>query len=147
MKPGLVLACVTALVCLPSHGQTNACSPAVSPFFLPPLQLREEARTETAKPEEPAPVQPGAPAQLPVTTVDLVFGDNDIHGRALRSGQFYLTRPEARSDDILVRAIDGIFTPEVVYVGKIPISCSIITAIKRKNPLCLINPLFFQASW
>ena len=34
-------------------------------------------------------------------------------------------------------------------VGKTTVSCSILTAIKRKNPLCLINvnPYFLKVSW
>ena len=59
----------------------------------------------------------------------------------------YLTRMEQPSDNLFVRATDGIFRPEVVHFRKIEISCSLITAIKRKNPLCLINPIFFSASW
>ena len=36
---------------------------------------------------------------------------------------------------------------EVVRVRKVALSGSIITAMKRKNPLYLLNPLVFVASW
>lgn len=36
---------------------------------------------------------------------------------------------------------------EVVRVRKVALSGSIITAVKRKNPLYLLNPLVFVASW
>lgn len=42
---------------------------------------------------------------------------------------------------------DPIFIPEVVKIRNVRVSSSIITAIKRKNPFCLLNPLVFTASW
>lgn len=36
---------------------------------------------------------------------------------------------------------------EVVKVRKVALTGSIITAVKRKNPLYLLNPLVFAASW
>ncbi|MCI0747852.1 MAG: hypothetical protein L0Y58_20790 [Verrucomicrobia subdivision 3 bacterium] len=54
---------------------------------------------------------------------------------------------ERKSDNRFVRALDAIFRPEVVRVGNTAFSCSIYTAIKRKNPLCLINPLVVSVSW
>ncbi len=61
----------------------------------------------------------------------------------------YLTRPAPPSSNLLVRATDAVFTPETVHLGKTTtFSCSILTAIKRKNPLCLLNTLpFLQLSW
>jgi len=44
-------------------------------------------------------------------------------------------------------AIDSIFRPEVYHGRKVYVSCSVLTAIKRKNPLCLLNPLFLHVSW
>ncbi len=87
-----------------------------------------------------------------VTTVDSFELDNsfpagEFHSRVIRSGEFYLTRPESKSDSGVVRFVEGIFTPEIIRVGKTSVSCSVITAVKRKNPLCLLNPLVFQASW
>ena len=43
--------------------------------------------------------------------------------------------------------IDAIFEPEIIRMGKTAVSGSIITAYKRKNPLCLLNPIFFDLSW
>jgi hypothetical protein len=64
-----------------------------------------------------------------------------------RSG--YLTRPAPPSSSFLVRATDAAFTPEPVHIGKTTMfSCSVLTAIKRKNPLCLLDTLpFLQISW
>lgn len=43
--------------------------------------------------------------------------------------------------------IDAIFEPEIIRMGKTAVSGAIITAYKRKNPLCLLNPIFFDLSW
>jgi len=59
----------------------------------------------------------------------------------------YLTRKEIRSENRFERAIDAIFEPEVIHLRKVDISCSAITAIKRKNPLCLLNPIVLNVSW
>jgi len=37
--------------------------------------------------------------------------------------------------------------PQPIQFRKVSVSCSIITAIKRKNPLCLINPIFLDVRW
>ena len=59
----------------------------------------------------------------------------------------YLTQHAPGSDNRLDRVLDGIFQPEIIHVGKTTVSCSLLTAITRKNPLCLINPIFFQLCW
>jgi len=68
-----------------------------------------------------------------------------IYERLERAG--YLTRPELPSEDRLDRLVNTIFVPESIQFGKASVSCSIITAIKRKNPLCLINPIFLDVRW
>jgi hypothetical protein len=77
-------------------------------------------------------------------------GANDIgqlYGSLGQSSRFLLTRPEPRSENVFVRGVEDIFEPEVVRLGKTTFTCSLLTAIKRKNPLCLINPIFLQLSW
>lgn len=73
------------------------------------------------------------------------FGD--FYG-PLQPGHFYLVQPERPAHNVIVRAVEGIFDPELIRLGKTTtLSCTVVTAIKRKNPLCLLNPLFFQLSW
>ena len=67
------------------------------------------------------------------------------HERLKQSG--YLTRPEPPSDNLLMRFADSTFRPEVIKIGKTSMTCSIVTAIKRKNPLCLLNPFVLTLSW
>ena len=68
-----------------------------------------------------------------------------IYERLEKGG--YLTRPELPSENRLDRLVNTIFVPESIQFRKASVSCSIITAIKRKNPLCLINPIFLDVRW
>jgi hypothetical protein len=71
--------------------------------------------------------------------------DADLYRRLERSG--YLTAPESKSANPFVRSMQAVFEPEVVHVGKTSVSLSVITAIKRKNPFCLLNPVPIYISW
>ena len=55
--------------------------------------------------------------------------------------------PVETSDNRLVNAMNAVFEPEVFHIGKISASASIVTATKRKNPLCLLSPAVFAFSW
>lgn len=59
----------------------------------------------------------------------------------------YVIFHEPPTDNPYVRAVDAIFTPEVIRLGKMSLACSVVTAIKRKNPLCLLNPMVLDLSW
>lgn len=139
--------CVVTGCCISSYGQTNQCPPRAVPFFLPHVQLRTERRVEALKAEPLVSGKPVSETPPQMTAADVFFGAGDLHGRAVRSDRFYLTEPEPISNDPIVRIVDNIFTPEIVHIGKTPVTCSVVTAIKRKNPFCLLNPIFFQASW
>jgi hypothetical protein len=82
---------------------------------------------------------------LSSTPDDDLFRKLDVYRRLDEGG--YLTRPDTRSDNLIERSIDYTFRPELLHVGKTAVSCTLITAIKRKNPFCLLNPIFFQWSW
>ena len=68
-----------------------------------------------------------------------------IYQRLDRDGFF--NRPPVVYENGLDRFIDNTFSPEVFRVGKVEVSCSLLTAIKRKNPLCLANPWFLNITW
>ena len=74
-----------------------------------------------------------------------LFRKLDVYRRLDEGG--YLTRSDSRSDNLIERSIDYTFRPELLHVGKTSMSCTLITAIKRKNPFCLLNPIFLQWSW
>jgi hypothetical protein len=48
---------------------------------------------------------------------------------------------------IAVNLWDPIFTLESISIRKVHVTGSIITAIQRKNPLCLLNPLVLAVDW
>jgi hypothetical protein len=77
--------------------------------------------------------------------------NSDDQGFRLPDGRHYdfdLIRPAKVSADPVTRALDSVFRPEEFHVGRTyTVSCSILTAIKRKNPLCLLNPLVLSVSW
>jgi hypothetical protein len=70
--------------------------------------------------------------------------DLQIYERLQRQGCFAKAQ---QSESRIERAVDSIFRPEVMYIRKVSISCSVVTAFKRRNPLCLINPCVLQVSW
>jgi hypothetical protein len=151
-----------------SCGQTNAFLVPVRWFSVPSPQLRplttgagtpipvQNARDETsAFPEIQA-----APTQRTDANVDRLNlehpeqltlssrpGDFDFRTYRMLEERGYLRRPEPKSDNRFVRFVNGIFEPTPIRLGKTVVTCSIITAIKRKNPLCLINPLVLTVSW
>ena len=55
--------------------------------------------------------------------------------------------PNTHSDNVVVQALNNTFSPEVIHYHKVDMSCTIFTAFKRKNPFCLLNPIFFNVSW
>jgi len=59
----------------------------------------------------------------------------------------YLTRPESGSDIPVVRWLGTTFEPAVFHIGKTWVSCTLVSAIKNRNPLCLLNPIFLSVSW
>jgi hypothetical protein len=112
---------------------------------VPTVSVPREIRLSSLRAETKA----AAPETLPV---DHVFLRTDLLGLGSQSYHHYppdfgIIRPVRSSDDPLVRCLDSVFRPEEFRVGKTTVSCSILTAIKRKNPLCLINPIFLNVSW
>ena len=147
MKQILIGVCGIVLFTLSCLGQTNTGGSAPLGFSLPALRLRAEVQAETEK-TAPA-LALATPSTLSNAAIELESSlrDTEFQSRIIRSGEFYLSRAELPSDSGLVRFVESVFTPEVVHIGKVPVTCSIVTAIKRKNPLCLLNPIFFQMSW
>jgi len=115
-------------------------------FSLSPVKIR----SLTSEPEKVLPEVPSVTNLNPrLEQTMLIDEESDfalrIYPRLEQGG--YFTRPERPSDNLFVRAMDAVFRPEVIHIGDISVSCSIITAIKRKNPFCLINPMVIHVSW
>jgi len=78
-------------------------------------------------------------------TPDMSRFDREIYDRLERGG--YFKRLELPSDNRLERLLNSTFEPEVIRLGNVSVSCSAVTAIKRKNPFCLLNMIFLRVEW
>ena len=68
----------------------------------------------------------------------------DVYRRLEERRDLFPPRP---SDDRFVRATDTIFAPAPIRLGSTYISFTPVTAWKKRNPLCLLNPLVLNISW
>lgn len=67
------------------------------------------------------------------------------HERLKAAG--YMKPAPAPPTDLFSRTVNTLFQPEPVRVGRATVAFSPITAIQRKNPLALLNPLVLNISW
>lgn len=79
--------------------------------------------------------------------LDSYPGEFDYRAYRLLHQSDFLRRPEPPPDDLFSRLAIEIFVPETFRIGKTTVACSLVTAIKRKNPLCLLNPNVLNVSW
>jgi len=79
--------------------------------------------------------------------LDSYLGEFDYRTYRLLHESNFLRRPEPPPDDLFSRTMNGIFTPTPLRIGKTTVCCSLVTAIKRRNPLCLLNPMVLNISW
>jgi len=97
----------------------------------------------------------GEPGEIALNSSDHadLFQTMDVYRRLDEGG--YLTKPY-RPGGLLAREMDAMYRPEVFHVGKSTIRCSLLSAIKHKDPLCLFNlddpesnpsVVFFKWSW
>ena|SRR5215471_9479652 len=170
MNPGILCSAIIINCWWVASAETNSASMTLS-FVLPTTQLRCIApeRAQGTNATEPQPQHPETNAlqsisvlrwptldQLSSTEVEPVAADSfsvSVRGsdlemqvcRRLEDGG-YLTRPEPETP--LTHFLDRTFSPEVIHLGRnATASCTLYTAIVRKNPLCLLNPMFLFISW
>jgi hypothetical protein len=152
--------------CLCALGQTNSETAPVQQLSLPKLELRPaDLKLDNTDAELGLPNTNALTEQVIATNSDEIKLSYDarpttfsselsIQGsrreleviRDLEEGG-YLIRRDETFETTIDRYVNNIFEPEVIHLGKMGLSSSIVTAIKRKNPLCLINPIFFNLSW
>jgi hypothetical protein len=65
-----------------------------------------------------------------------------LFSRIAREGLLQPPAPEYENDFERKMAVG--FRPEIIHLGHVTISSPIITAIARRNPLCLLDPIFLQ---
>lgn len=101
------------------------------------------------------PFRPVAPPALPHSFAlktpgaaegSAVISEKENHLFALMDEDRAL-RHSIATEGPLDHALRRTFEPEVIHFHHAAFACSIVTAIKRKNPFCLLNPQFLQLSW
>ncbi|HEY5909353.1 MAG TPA: hypothetical protein VJA21_01980 [Verrucomicrobiae bacterium] len=128
--------------------QTDPSSPVLD---ISPMKLRAELTLDSPQPAAP-PVFLSHSADTNLTERDISASNGEtpsgLESYNVRSDRFYLI-PAAGPvpDNPFERAVDWIGQPEVVHVGKAELSSSVITAVKRKNPLCLLNATVLKMTW
>lgn len=147
--------------------QTNSPPPTPPPaplFNLPAPALRTTtataAVTTTATTAAPKPAPPPAekikpaPAAPPpadpqpsVAFVSRSYGTWDFEHARSWHGRYEIEAPIHLPDDLFSRSVNAVFVPEFIHVGHTAVACSVWTAIKRRNPFCLINPIPLNVSW
>jgi hypothetical protein len=142
-----------------SPGQTNEAEVSKPLFSLPKpklLALESESdltRTNASAFGEPFQVTASIaqPVKATATTPEVALSsfesdfEYSVYLRMDKLGVF--DRPELPSDSLIERSLNAVFAPEVIQIRKVAITSSLITAIKRRNPLCLLNPMVFNLSW
>jgi len=116
----------------------------------PILPLPEFKPQSVVQPVEPQTSEPFL-SDRPTTLAEELhasgrFRDFDLQIYARLEKQGCFTKVE-RSDSRIERFVENTFTPEVMHFRKVSVSCSLVTAVKRKNPFCLLNPYVLQLSW
>ena len=118
--------------------------PLASPLFPPPPEW----------PWRPLPVRTD---DMPKPRLDAPDAVSLLSSREMNPDQIALFErieregllkpPEPVYDSEIDRAVAAAFRPEIIHVGHAQFSCSIITAIARKNPFCLLDPSFLGISF
>lgn len=162
-----LLVWISFLCGIAASAQTNCLSSAHDLFALAETHLRAlpdfshpASPTATVDPPASAPhLAPVASAAPDVSrsvssrtekmslSVETDYFDPDAFHRLEESGFF--VRQDTGPPTGLAKCMDAIFRPEVIHLGHggAAVTCTLYTAIKRKNPLCLLNPIFFNLSW
>jgi hypothetical protein len=158
----LIAGCSCAL------SQTNTATVPGSLLILPQLQLRlpaspaspvekgpaatpaEARQLRLSPPPDPEPFTPSPTNAAGFSSSLTLESEGATKSLAPYSGRDldrFLARPDPDRLRLLSHPVDAIFEQESVPLGKGKFSCSILTAIKRRNPLCLLNPEFLRISW
>ena len=143
-------------IALAANGQTNA----LEMFAMPGPGLRVSHADTPAAPEkalldEIGPDIRSVPAKTTWQGGNLrselliASGDGDDYFRHyfMAHGNSGLEKPIPPLSPV-VHALDTVFRPAEIRIGRTSaLSCSLWTAIQRKNPLCLLNPIVFNISF
>ena len=153
----LALSCVSIGGFSPTTSAQSNSTPSLNGFSIPAPHLRTDldamphaaARTACQTPpgqdvgETPSNLNVSHPSTLALSS-DSAFEEQQI--QRLWAEQ-YRNRTAWNAKSSIVRYFSTTFDPVPVRLRKATFSCSLWTAIKRKNPLSLLNPVFLNLSW
>jgi len=168
MNKAFLVASIMLFCCSDSRSQTNGTLVESNLFSLTQLQLRlpvlrsphstQSAAISVVNELKLGPPLPTQPESIPASTTNTTHFTNTLNQAT--SGTFsdmspyparelgsFLTKRDPEAQSLLRHPVDTIFEPETLRLGKVNFSCSIVTAIKRRDPLCLLNPAFLGLSW
>jgi hypothetical protein len=166
-----------AVSCSVCFGQTNSLIAAAQPLRPPTLKLSDRpargggtaanvsSQTQLAPPQGhlfPPPelkmhelpfITPVASGSLPRQTgafssqmsSDINPAQTAVFNRIEREGLLKPRGPTYDSD--VERKIAAAFRPQIIHVGHVQIYSPIVTAIARRNPLCLFDPMVLGISF
>ncbi len=121
-------------------GQIPPAIPPVHLFSLPTAELRP-------KPESVNP-DPAADSSLTLSATASNEARVEEAGRVLARYQWMNQTPAlTRMDPTDSSPLERAFEPAAIKLGKLSLSGGLITAIKRLNPLCLLNPSVLSLDW
>jgi len=155
------MALVVVAAALTAAAQTNFPPQFARWFILPERHLRTVFADSPVSGPDLQPARPGlnpataemGPADPKAQSPDQIVvtddrGAEDVQQYYLRQRNFGFERIDRVPDNLLARALDSVFRPEEFHIGRTAtFSCSLLTAIVRKNPFCLLNPIFLNVSW
>lgn len=127
---------------LAADAQTNSAPDPRRLFDVPSPQMREQFVAAQSAPVQIVPTHLETP---PVVALVATVDTESEHFK--RIPHIEMQRREEVPESWAARSLDSVFRPEEFRVGKTTVSCSVATAIKRRNPLCLLNPIVFNLSW
>ena len=123
--------------------ETNSLPAITNLLAVPGPCLRAQFAQQDRPPPEPP---PSGTSQSSAFAITSRAGDDTLAAVS----RFQVIKLPPPPDNLLARGFNsftGLFEPEEFKVGKTKVSSSITTAIRRKNPLCLLNPIVFNVSW
>jgi hypothetical protein len=90
-----------------------------------------------------------SPGQMFASSSQTISAANPTQMALMRhmEPQLFVKTSEPMFDTDIGRKIEAAFRPEIIQVGHVSISGSLITAIARGNPLCLLNPAILNISF
>jgi hypothetical protein len=136
----LLVACALIAPCWVCFGQTNA--PAAAPS-LPRPALKSPAQPGQDSPAIALPAGANSPAGR--MSLEGSRAKTAASDRVEQDGLLKPAGPTYTND--FERNMAAAFKPEIVQRGHTQIYSSVVTAVARKNPLCLLDPTFLNISF